>query len=113
VLALVVEAPPQPPDMPGGSQAVAAAERLRSASVSAEAARAATMFLDGLDPAAIALRALPSVAVWELRQVKSSQGGKYQSALGEVLGLIREGLQPAQDGRLHEVVVAALRRNSS
>lgn len=81
-----IEAPPQPPDMPGGSHVVAAAERLRSASVSAEAARAATMFLEGLDPAAI---------VWELRQVKSSQGGKYQAALGEVLALIREGLRPA------------------
>jgi len=79
------EASSQPFDMPAGSQAVAGAERLRGASVSAEAARAATMFLDGLDPAAI---------VWELRQVRSSQGGKYQAALGEVLSLIRDGLRP-------------------
>jgi hypothetical protein len=64
---------------------VARAERLRSAAVSAEAARAAQLFLDGRDPAAI---------VWELRRVRSSQGGKYQAALGEVLGLIREGLRP-------------------
>jgi hypothetical protein len=78
-----VEAISQPPDMPGGSQVVAAAERLQSASVSAEAARAASMFLDGLDPAAI---------VWELRQVRSNQGGKYQAALHEVLGLIRAGI---------------------
>ena len=77
------------------SEPVAAADRLRSLSGPAESVRAAQMFLDGLDPAAIALRALPSVAVWELRQVKSSQGGKYQAALGEVLGLIREGLRPA------------------
>jgi hypothetical protein len=76
----------QPADMPGRSQAVAMAARLRGASVSAEAARAAQMFLDGLDPAAI---------VWELRQVRSSQGGKYQAALGEVLALIRDGLRPA------------------
>jgi hypothetical protein len=78
------EAIPQPPDMPGRSQAVAAAERLRSASVPAEAARAAQMFLDGLDPAAI---------VWELRQVRSSQGGKYQVALVEVLAMIRAGIR--------------------
>jgi hypothetical protein len=79
------EAIPQPPDMPRDSQVVARGERLRSAAVSAEAARAAQLFLDGLDPAAI---------VWELRQVKSNQGGKYQAALGEVLALIREGLRP-------------------
>jgi hypothetical protein len=78
------EADLQPADMPARSQSVAEAERLRSAAVSAEAARAATLFLDGLDPAAI---------VWELRQVRSNQGGKYQSALAEVLTLIREGLR--------------------
>jgi hypothetical protein len=77
------EAAVKPEDMPEGSQGVAEDERLRSASVSAEAARAATLFLDGLDPAAI---------VWELRQVRSNQGGKYQAALSEVLGLIRVGL---------------------
>jgi hypothetical protein len=42
------------------------------------------MFLDGLDPAAI---------VWELRQVKSSQGGIYQAALVEVLAMIRAGIR--------------------
>jgi hypothetical protein len=64
--------------MPPRSQVVAEAERLRGAAVSAEAARAATLPLDGLDPAAI---------VWELRQVRSNQGGKYQSALAmEALG---------------------------
>jgi hypothetical protein len=41
------------------------------------------MFFDGRDPAAI---------VWELRGVKSSQGGKYQAALSEVLSLIRQGI---------------------
>lgn len=81
-----VEAILQPPDMPGGSQLVAGAARLPSASLSAESARAAQLFLDGLDPAAI---------VWELRQVRSNQGGKYQAALGEVLELLREGLRSA------------------
>ena len=72
--------------MPGGSQLVAGAARLPSASLSAESARAAQLFLDGLDPAAI---------IWELRQVRSNQGGKYQAALGEVLELLREGLRSA------------------
>ena len=79
-----IEAAPQPFDMPSGSQVVATTARLRSASLSAEAARAAQLFLDGLDPAAI---------VWELRQVRSSQGGKYQVALVEVLAMIRAGIR--------------------
>jgi hypothetical protein len=44
------------------------------------------MFMEGADPAAI---------VWELRGVKSSQGGKYQAALTEVLDLIRQGMRGA------------------
>lgn len=52
---------------------------------SAEARRAASLFLGGKDPAAIVL---------ELRGVKSSDGGRrYQKALAEVLELIREGLR--------------------
>ena len=37
----------------------------------------------GLDPAAIVL---------ELRGIKSSEGGRYQKALAEVLELIRAGI---------------------
>ena len=52
--------------------------------VAAEAARAAALFLDGNDPAAI---------VQTLRGVKSADGGRrYQKALTEVLDLIRQGL---------------------
>ena len=54
---------------------------------SAEAARAAVLFLSGQDPAAIVL---------DLRGVKSSdEERRYQKALAEVLDLIREGIQAA------------------
>ncbi len=57
----------------------------RGRTVSAEAARAAEMFMAGKDPAAI---------VWELRQVSSkASGSKYQKALAEVLELIRQGVR--------------------
>ena len=57
----------------------------RGKPASAEAARAAVLFLSGQDPAAIVL---------ELRGVKSSDGGRrYQKALAEVHELIREGLR--------------------
>jgi len=57
----------------------------RGKPASAEAARAAMLFLSGQDPAAIVL---------ELRGVKSSdEGRRYQKALAEVLDLIREGIQ--------------------
>ena len=65
------------------AQASTAPQRPKPAS--AEAARAAVLFLSGQDPAAIVL---------ELRGVKSSDGGRrYQKALAEVLDLIREGIQ--------------------
>jgi hypothetical protein len=74
--------------MPNGSQVEATTEatteRLRSAPVRAEAARVAQMFVDGMNPADI---------VRELRGVKSSEGGKYQAALSEVLNLLREGMR--------------------
>jgi hypothetical protein len=80
------EADVKPPMKPSGSQRVAAGDWLPSAAVSAEARRAATMFMEGADPAVI---------VWELRGVKSSQGGKYQATLAEVLNLVREGMRGA------------------
>lgn len=78
-----------PVDMPEGSHRVARADLATGASgrhptVSAEAARAAALFLAGSDPAAI---------VAELRGVKSNEGKRYQMALHEVLGLIREGVR--------------------
>ena len=68
---------------PQSSQVVATAERLPTASVSPEARRAIELFMRGLDPAAIVL---------ELRGIKSSEGGRYQKALTEVLELIRAGI---------------------
>ena len=50
---------------------------------SAEARRLARLFLEGKDPAVI---------VAELRGIKSNEGKRYQIALAEVLGLIRQGL---------------------
>jgi hypothetical protein len=73
-----------PADMPLRSQSVAAAEWLRSAPASAEAARAASLFLGGMDLSQI---------IWELRGVRSSQGGKYQAALAEVQQLVRAGMR--------------------
>ena len=69
--------------MPQSSQIVATAERLPTAAVSPEARRAVELFMRGMDPAAI---------VAELRGVKSSEGGRYQKALAEVLELIRQGM---------------------
>lgn len=69
--------------MPESSQNVATSEWLPSAAVSPEAARAAQLFMQGLDPAAIVL---------ELRGITSREGGKYQKALAEVLDLIRQGM---------------------
>jgi len=40
--------------------------------------------MDGLDPAAI---------VWELRQIRSNEGKRYQMALSECLALVRTGLR--------------------
>jgi hypothetical protein len=83
------EAVLKPADMPDGSQMVAEADWLRTAPASAEAARAASLFLGGMDLSAI---------VWELRGVRSSQGGKYQVALAEVQALLRAALA-GQDRR--------------
>ena len=69
--------------MPESSQNVATSEWLPSAAVSPEAARAAQLFMQGLDPAAIVL---------ELRGITSREGGKYQKALVEILDLIRRGM---------------------
>lgn len=40
-------------------------------------------------------RADPAMIVWEPRGVKSSQGGKYQAILAEVLNLVRERMRGA------------------
>lgn len=83
------EAYHMPVDMPEGSHQVANTDLATNAPgraqvASAEAARAAALFLAGNDPAAI---------VAELRGVKSNEGKRYQLALQEVLGLIREGVR--------------------
>ena len=74
---------PNPDRKPDGSLMVATGEQATSASVSPEAARAAQLFMSGLDPAEIVL---------ELRGVRSSEGRRYQVALAEVLELIRQGI---------------------
>lgn len=81
--------PPVATRLPDGSQMVAtsqqattATERLKTASP--EATRAAGLFLAGKSPAEI---------VYELRGVKSNAGRPYQSALDDILALIREGVQ--------------------
>lgn len=78
-----------PNDMPKGSQTYAYSTQAYSAAgsvaaASAEAMRAASLFMGGMDPAAI---------VQELRGVRSSEGKRYQTALSEILGLVREGLK--------------------
>jgi hypothetical protein len=55
--------------------------------LSAEAARVYGLFLDGKSLAEI---------TYELRGVKSNQGGRYQSALAEVQDLLREAMQHPQ-----------------
>lgn len=80
------EADLKPFGKPLGSQSVATPEWLPTAPASAEARRAAAMFMEGADPAVI---------VYELRGVKSSQGGKYQATLAEVLNLVRDGMRGA------------------
>ena len=69
---------------PGIGQKSAEAERLHSATASAEALRAARLFMEGLDPSKI---------VQELRGISSKQGAKYQQALAEIHELIRDGVQ--------------------
>ncbi len=74
---------------PDGSQMVAKPNQATTASqtariVSPEAARAGALFLEGKSPADI---------VFALRSVKSSQGRAYQTALNEVIELIRQGVQ--------------------
>lgn len=81
----------QPTDMPTGSLEVASAGSLEIASqstelLSPEAALAARLFLAGKSPAEI---------VDQLRGVKSSEGKRYQTALGEVLDLVRDGVRKA------------------
>jgi hypothetical protein len=72
----------------GGAQATSASGR--APAPSADAARAAGLFLDGNDLAAVVLA---------LRGVKSSEGRRYQVAAAEVQQLIREGLAPRDLGR--------------
>jgi hypothetical protein len=74
-----------PSDMPNGSQTVASGILATSAPASAEAKRAAQMF-EGTDPAAIVLA---------LRGVRTSEGRRYQTALADVLNLVREGMRGA------------------
>jgi len=73
-----------PNDMPKGSQTYANGTLAYSAPASAEAKHAAQMFMEGADPAAIVLA---------LRNVRSSEGKRYQVALAEVLNLVREGMR--------------------
>jgi hypothetical protein len=80
------EAYPMPERMPNGSQAVASGVLATSAPASAEAKRAAQMFMEGADPAAIVLA---------LRNVRTSEGRRYQVALADVLNLVREGMRGA------------------
>ena len=68
---------------PNGSQTVAKHNQATTALGSPEAARAAQLFMQGLDPAEIVL---------QLRGIKSSEGRRYQTALAEVLELIRHGM---------------------
>lgn len=73
---------------PDGSQMVAGAEQAttasgRAESPSAEAQRAAALFLAGSDLASV---------VYELRGVKSNEGRRYQVAAAEVQALIRSAL---------------------
>ncbi len=75
-----------PSDMPKSSQAYASDGLAYSAPASAEAKRAATIFMEGADPAAIVLA---------LRGVRSNEGKRYQVALAEVLNLVREGMRGA------------------
>lgn len=77
-----------PIDMPESSQREASDNQAYTAAQShttipAEARRAAALFLDGSDPAAI---------VMALRGIKSSEGKRYQTALAEILNLVRAGL---------------------
>ncbi len=85
--------PAQPADVgargkPDGSPLAAGTEQATTASqrdktASPEVSRAAALFLDGHD--------LPAI-VYELREVKSNAGRRYQTAVTEVQQLIREGL---------------------
>lgn len=68
---------------PVGSQMVAKPNQATTALGSPEAARAAALFMQGLDPAEI---------VVQLRGIKSNEGRRYQTALAEVLELIRRGM---------------------
>lgn len=77
------------PRSPDGSPLVATGSTATRAAESgapppADAARAARLFLDGKTPAQI---------VEELRGVKSNQGRSYQTALAEVLDLVRAGVR--------------------
>ena len=72
---------------PGGSRMVASTEVGSTAAASAEAARAAAMFMEGVDPAEITR---------EIRGVTSREGRRYQTALQETLALIREGVRGGQ-----------------
>jgi hypothetical protein len=77
--------------MPECSQKVAGGGAATSASgtataASPEAARAAALFVAGSSPADV---------VRELRGVRSNEGARYQSALAEVLDLIRQGVKGA------------------
>lgn len=74
----------KPGDMPTGSQSVANGDLATSAPASAEARRAAALFMEGADPAAIVL---------QLRGVRSSEGKRYQTALADVLELVRQGMR--------------------
>lgn len=81
----------KPDDTPTGSQAVANAVSQNSALesdklASVEAVRVAALFLAGKSPADI---------VAEVRGVKSNEGKRYQTALAEILDLLREGVRQA------------------
>ncbi len=72
------------------AEPVAAYPALESAkTVAPEAARVASLFMQGKTPAEI---------VHELHGIKSSQGARYQQALSEVLDLVRQGVAPRAAG---------------
>jgi hypothetical protein len=84
----VIRLPTEAWRKPGGSLAEARTEQATTASgraggISAEAQRAAALFLGGSDLAAV---------VYALRGVRSSEGRRYQTALAEVQALIRTAL---------------------
>jgi hypothetical protein len=81
----MITLPPRQPDAcpPGAAPATDSGLSQSAATISPEAARAASLFLGGSSMSEI---------VWELHQVRSNQGSRYQQALAQVHELVREGV---------------------